>query len=89
MRQHFLRLAAQQQAADAAPAVRGHEDQIAAVVGGRLDDALVRPVALRGGAGLPIRGVMCAGALVERSALRADDCGTYRRECFAASGQAL
>ncbi|EHP39518.1 Zn-dependent protease with chaperone function [Cupriavidus basilensis OR16] len=41
MRQHLLGFAAQQQARQAAPAVRGHEDHVAAMALGGVDDAQV------------------------------------------------
>ena len=45
MGEHLVRLAAEQNVAEAAPAVRGHEDEVAAGLGGGLDDAFVRDVA--------------------------------------------
>ena len=51
MGQHLLRFRAEQQAGQAAPAVRGHEDEVAAAGRRRVDDGFVGHVAGGRGAG--------------------------------------
>src|SRR5580704_16065657 len=46
MRQHLDRLAAEKERSDAAPPMRGHDDQITPFRGGGIDDRLIRMLAL-------------------------------------------